>query len=407
MRSRQNIPGFSWLLWVLLFVAVSFSGLWGQTKSRLEKERMQIIERIDFTSRLLEQKAKEKITTTEDLRLIREQIENRKKVIENIRRSIVVSSELLTKQQSIQDSLLKKHQSKKLNYNKLIRMSYIRMLTENRLVFLLSSKNWSESMYRMRSIRTIEGYLHRQMKIMSARNKKLAATVKQIKKEQLDLQKLLDQETVNMKSLEQDEARQDQILANLETDSNKLRSELEQQRKAREKLNREIEKTILATLTNSNNGTEEKESKVNTGVKTADAKQWFSKQKKLLPWPVDKGVVISGFGRQKHPSLKDVIISNNGIDISSSPASGVKAVFDGQVVRIMQLAGNNIMLILKHGEYFTVYSRLAAVHVSQGQSVEAGQLIGSLPGTGESVLHFQIWKDKTKLDPEDWLRQQR
>ncbi len=407
MRSRQNIHGFSWLLLALLFVAVSFSGLWGQTKSRLEKERMQIIERIDYTSKLLEQKDKEKITSTEDLRLIQEQINNRKKIIENIRRSIVVSSELMRKQKAIQDSLLKKHQSKKLNYNKLIRMSYIRMLTENRLVFLLSSKNWGESMYRMRNIRTIEAYLHRQMKIMSAQNKKIVSAVNQIRKEQLDLQKLLVQEEVNIKSLEEDEARQDKILANLETDREKLKIDLEQQRKARENLNKEIEKTIMATLTNSNNGSEGKESRVTTVTKPGDSKQRFSKQKKLLPWPVDKGIVLSGFGRQKHPSLKDVIISNNGIDISSSPSSGVKAVFDGQVVRVMQLAANNIMVIIKHSEYFTVYSRLAEVHVTQGQSVEASHLIGSLPGTGESVLHFQIWKDKIKLDPEDWLRPQR
>jgi len=389
----------------MLIVVASFSGLWGQTKSRLEKERMEIIERIDYTSKLLEQKNQEKIASAEDLRLIQEQIQNRKKIIENIQRSIVVSAELLNKQKTIQDSLLQKHQSKKHNYNKLIRLSYIRMLTENRLVFLLSSKNWGESMYRMRSTRTIEDYLQKQMKLMSARNKKIVSAVKEIKKEQKDLQKLLDQEVINIESLEQDEAQQDIILANLESDQEKLRKDLDRQRKARETLNKEIEKTILATLTNSKSVLEE-DSKATTGARSDISNLKFSKQRKLLPWPLEKGVVVSGFGRQKHPSLKDVIISNNGIDISSSPGSVVKSVFAGNVVRVMQLASNNLMVIISHGGYFTVYSRLSEVQVTQGQTVEAGQAIGILPGVGDAVLHFQIWKDKTKLDPEDWLRKQ-
>jgi septal ring factor EnvC (AmiA/AmiB activator) len=389
----------------MLIVVASFSGLWGQTKSRLEKERMEIIERIDYTSKLLEQKNQEKIASAEDLRLIQEQIQNRKKIIENIQRSIVVSAELLNKQKTIQDSLLLKHQSKKHNYNKLIRLSYIRMLTENRLVFLLSSKNWGESMYRMRSTRTIEDYLQKQMKLMSTRNKKIVSAVKEIKKEQKDLQKLLDQEVINIESLEQDEAQQDIILANLESDQEKLRKDLDRQRKARETLNKEIEKTILATLTNSKSVLEE-DSKAATGARSDISNLKFSKQRKLLPWPLEKGVVVSGFGRQKHPSLKDVIISNNGIDISSSPGSVVKSVFGGNVVRVMQLASNNLMVIISHGGYFTVYSRLSEVQVTQGQTVEAGKAIGILPGVGDAVLHFQIWKDKTKLDPEDWLRKQ-
>ncbi|HRQ30440.1 MAG TPA: hypothetical protein PLU49_10235, partial [Saprospiraceae bacterium] len=154
MRSRQNISGFSLPLILLILVVTTDPGLWGQTKSRLEKERMEIIERIDYTSKLIEQKNREKIATAGDLRLVQEQINNRKNIIENIRKSIEVSAALIDSQKAIQDYLLNRQRSKRHNYNKLIRMSYIRMLTQNRLVFLLSSKNWAESLYRMRSIRT-------------------------------------------------------------------------------------------------------------------------------------------------------------------------------------------------------------------------------------------------------------
>jgi septal ring factor EnvC (AmiA/AmiB activator) len=279
------------------------------------------------------------------------------------------------------------------------------MLTENKLVYLLSSKNWSESLYRMRNIRTIESYLFRQIRAMSYQSKKIGIALEQIREEQTELQHLLSEEESSIKSLENDEALKDQILANLESDQAKLKFDLEKQRKARESLNREIEKTILIALTGSNSTSYENENK-SSGLKTENLKQKFSRQKKLLPWPVDKGVIVSTFGRQKHPSLKDVIISNNGIDISSTTGNSVKAVFDGIVVRVMQITANNMMIILKHGEYFTDYSRISEVQVAQGQHVETGQILGSLAETGEAILHFQVWKDKIKLDPQDWLRKQ-
>lgn len=404
MKSRQNISGFSLLLILLIMVITTDPGLNGQTKSRLEKERLEIIERIDYTSKLIEQKNRQKIATTEDLKLLQEQIDNRKKIIENIRKSIEVSAKLIDSQKVSQDSLLHKSQSKRLNYNKLIRMGYIRILTQNRLVFLLSSKNWGESLYRMRSMRTIEVFLKKQMKLMSAQNKKIGNTLNRIKKEQEDLQKLLEEEVININKLEEDEAQKDMMLASLESDQVKLRKDLDKQRKLRETLNREIERTILSELSGTRTGTKAAEQKVGSDSKSANSKSKFSTQKRLLPWPLEKGVIVSGFGRQKHPSLKDVIISNNGIDISSSPGSNVKAVFSGNIARVMQISENNMMVLINHGEYFTVYSKLAEVHITQGQSVEAGQSVGSLAKSGDAVLHFQIWKDKTKLDPEQWLR---
>lgn len=406
MKFRQNIPGFN-PLWLVFCASIfTYTGLWGQSKTRLEKERMEIIEKIDYTSRLLEQKNRERIATTEDLKLIQDQIDNRKKIIENIRRSILLTEEQLGHQKLIQDSLLQKHRAKLHNYHKLIRMSYIRMLTENKLVYLLSSKSWSESLYRIRSIRTIENYLFRQIKAMSDQSKKIGIALKKIRSEQADLQDLLKEEEISINSLENDEAIKDQILANLESDQEKLKQDLEKQRKAREALNREIERTILSALGGSDYAAVTEKDNKPIVPKTDISKLRFSKQKKLLPWPVDRGVIVSAFGRQKHPSLKDVIIANNGIDISCVPGSNIKAVFEGNVVRVMQITGNNMMIILKHGEYFTVYSRMSEVKVSQGQSVEAGQILGSLPETGESILHFQVWKDKIKLDPEDWLRKQ-
>jgi len=404
LKSRQSISGFSLPLILLILVVTTDPGLWGQTKSRLEKERMEIIERIDYTSKLIEQKNREKIATAGDLRLIQEQINNRKRIIENIRKSIEVSAELIDSQKAIQDSLLNKQRSKRNNYNKLIRMSYIRMLTQNRLVFLLSSKNWGESLYRMRSIHTIEVFLKKQMKLMSTQNKKIENTLNRIKKEQEDFQKLLEEEVINIKKLEDDEAQKDLMLATLESDQASLRKDLEKQRKIRETLNREIERTILSELSGSRSGSKVSEPKAGSDSKSANSKIKFSSQKRLLPWPVEKGVVVSGFGRQKHPSLKDVIISNNGIDISCSPGAGVKAVFGGTIARVMQISDNNMMVLINHGEYFTVYSKLAEVLVTQGQSVEAGHLVGNLVSSGDAVLHFQIWKDKTKLDPEQWLR---
>lgn len=132
----------------------------------------------------------------------------------------------------------------------------------------------------------------------------------------------------------------------------------------------------------------------------------FSALRGRMPFPVPSGFISDHFGVHKHPILKGVMINNNGIDIQTSPGSPVHTVYDGVVQSVVNIPGINMVVAIQHGDYFTVYSKLAGVSVSTGQRVKTGQRIGSVASDedGTSEINFQVWKNTVRQNPEVWLR---
>jgi septal ring factor EnvC (AmiA/AmiB activator) len=132
----------------------------------------------------------------------------------------------------------------------------------------------------------------------------------------------------------------------------------------------------------------------------------FSALRGRMPFPVPSGFISDHFGVHKHPILKGVMINNNGIDIQTSPGSPVHTVYDGVVQSVVNIPGINMVVAIQHGDYFTVYSKLAGVSVSTGQKVKTGQKIGSVASDedGTSEINFQVWKNTVRQNPEIWLR---
>jgi murein DD-endopeptidase MepM/ murein hydrolase activator NlpD len=132
----------------------------------------------------------------------------------------------------------------------------------------------------------------------------------------------------------------------------------------------------------------------------------FSSNRGRLPWPCERGFISSSFGEHKHPVLEYVKVKNNGIDIMTERGSLVKAVFNGRVSRVMSFNNLNKVVIIRHGDYLTVYSNLAEVSVRDGQEISAKQVIGRVftsPDEQKGELHFEIWRGKVIQNPEDWL----
>ena len=133
----------------------------------------------------------------------------------------------------------------------------------------------------------------------------------------------------------------------------------------------------------------------------------FRQNKGRLPWPVEGGFIARGFGRQKHPTLKNIEITNNGIDIRTDEAAAVRAISDGTVAGVQFVPGHDYTVIIRHGNYYTVYSNLSETSLSKGDAVRAKQPIGrvsSNPITGASELHFELWHQKERLNPVGWIK---
>ncbi|HMP30366.1 MAG TPA: M23 family metallopeptidase, partial [Saprospiraceae bacterium] len=244
---------------------------------------------------------------------------------------------------------------------------------------------------------------------------------------------LLVQEVATLTKLEEDKKRKDKVLQQISTKEKELLTQLTEKQKQREKLNLAIEKVILeqiriaeaaakkaaeaaaARASLAKNSTKEDGAKsTNTPTReevlSTEAKALsnnFADNKAKLPWPVASGNITSRFGSQPHPTITGLMINNNGIDIKSAQPQNVQSVFEGEVVSVNYIPGDiKYMVIIKHGSYFTVYSHLESSNVSKGQKVKTGDSVGvsSVNEDGMAEVHFELWKDKNKQNPEAWLR---
>ena len=131
----------------------------------------------------------------------------------------------------------------------------------------------------------------------------------------------------------------------------------------------------------------------------------FASNRGKLPWPVEKGFISKGFGRYNHPDLDNVSFENNGVDIRTDANTNVRCVFEGKVVGILNNPTFKNAVIVSHGDYFTVYSKLASVNVSKGQKVSTKQVIGMAYTDEQSIteVHLEVWKGAAKLNPADWI----
>ena len=379
----------------ILFIS-SFASLEAQNREDLEEERMKIIQQIDETSAVLQKLGEKKIATLEDLELIQGQIANRQKVIENVTKSLEVSQQNINLQREKKESLQKEYEILVKDYHSLIKLNYHRLLTENKLLNLLSFSNWKRSLQKLRYSRMVERYLQRQINSLEQTSFLLDDAVQIIEMEQQEQKKLLAQEQEFFDELEKDEIIKDEILSKMQGDEMRLKGALIQQKNQRENLNRAIENAILAQLSNSGEEAVNKTSEWELSIE-------FKNKKGELSWPVDNSIVTSSYGRQRHENLKDVYIHNNGIDIFTANGAKVRSVYKGKVVSIINISGAGKMVIIKHGQYYSVYSGLKDCLAEKGDMVRAGQTIGSLPQS-ETNLHFEIWDEKKTMDPQKWLR---
>ena len=359
----------------------------GQSRSQLEKERDKIIQQIEQTSEALENVRAKSNATLNDLETIEAQINNRNSLRKNIQDQLSTAEVNISKNNSkvieLDDDLMQL----KNQFNQLMRGNYLRKMTDNKWAYIFSSSSVNEAFLRWRYAKQYEEFINQKSISYQEIKQNITLRTQSINEEKEYVTQLLEDEKNTLEKLKNNQKEKDKILASLQNNTEELETALKEKQNQRNKLNDEIERVIIAELSKAKETT-------TTGS---------SISKKGLSWPV-QGYISKRFGKQKHPSLKNVTIDNNGIDIASTSSATVSSVANGKVISVSKIPGYDNMIIIQHGEYYSVYSKVNVVIVQNGDFIQTGQTIGRLANGTEATLHFEFWKGKSKLDPQQWIK---
>ncbi len=382
----------------------------GQKKTSmktLESQRAQLEKEIATLNRQLAQNSKNSSEAMSSLTLVRSKISAREKLIAGCDQTLRMLNDSIRTCQGEIDRLQARYDTLSLYYGRLIRGSYKNRDSRLWYMYLLSSESLGQGLRRF-------GYLRNLSNEMSEQAVKIRETQAELEVERERLSILKEQaEEMRQKivqersSLKSEEAEHNRLVEKLNKDRKKYQQQLQEKNKQKEALNRKIAELIRQQQQQASKGNKGK-----TGSKTTSTEidtklsNEFASNKGRLPWPVE-GAIIERFGKHKHPVYQNVDLpQNNGVTLAVKRGTQAKAVFNGTVTQIVVLPGYNQCVLVSHGAYFTLYSKLKSVAVKVGQKVTTGQVVGTVDTIGgEDQFHFELWNGSTPQNPENWLRQ--
>ncbi len=399
---------------ILLFLLLScLAPVFSQNKKELEKKKQQLQREIDETNRELQATSKSKSLTANQVSALKKKIRLRQELIGTINTELDGLSTQIVSTSSEITNLEHRMQQLKDEYANMIRFAQRNQGSYQRMMFVFASSDFNQAYKRLKYLQQYSENRKAQAALIDSTQNRL-----QSKKQLLEVQKqektsLRNSELKQKQTLEQDKKEQDKVFANLQDREKKLKKQLAEKQKAKKKLDKAIDdlirKEIASAKKKATASGQKNVTNSNVFSLTPEAQKLssnFAGNKGKLPWPVEKGNITSSFGEHPHPELKGIVVKNNGIDIRSAANSQARAVFDGEVSGVITIPGANSAVIIRHGEYLSVYSNLESVFVKKGDKVTTRQKIGNVyTDTAENLteLHLEIWKGTVKLDPSGWL----
>lgn len=369
-----------------------------QTISDLQKQKEQTLARISTTSQLIEEGTKSQAQNTQKLDLINSQIETRNDLIKNINQQIqFYNAEInqrvksITRYEQQLDTLL-------LQYANFIRTTQFLQSKHDVLLHILASRNLSQMYRRIRFYREYLQYQHSQHDAITALNNRLHAERDSLLTAQKYLVVLRNEEYNSRNQLISEQTQYNNELKRLMQKEKELRNTLLEDRKKVQALNVAINKLI------------EEEAEQNRKAKH-DAiykklSKDFASNKGRLPWPILTGTIVRGYGQQESKLLKGIRTTSEGVDIAAKKNSVVRSIFNGKITKVARIPGGNDVVIIRHGDFLTLYSNLTNLVINIGDEVKAGQAIGTLyteKNAEQGILHFEIWKEFRSQNPKLWL----
>lgn len=378
----------------LLFLTLLCFGQ--KERTDLEAERKALEAQIKNTTSILQKTQKSKTATVNELNALNAQIRQRQALLESINSELKLMArdeEALEKKIGATASAIDMLETR---LGAGLQAAYVRSQIQPDWINLLSAPSLSQALSRWVYMRQYKSYIMRQVEMLAGQKVQYEELVSELEKSRKSKTALFQEEQKNKAEIQNQQKSQQSLVNNLSKEEKKLKSQLTASQEKKKKLDAEIARLIR----------EEAEKMSSSGLssspETKALNAQFSNNKGKLPWPVSKGLITDRFGEHPHPVLKGIKVQNNGIDILAEENAAVKSLFTGTVASVTKIPGYDYMVMVRHGLYFSVYSRLTKVVVSKGDQVTTSQVLGYL-GTEEPKLHLEIWQDKTKQNPTLWL----
>jgi septal ring factor EnvC (AmiA/AmiB activator) len=385
------------ILCLLIFSILSFSVVAQKSKSQLQKEKQQNLEKIKEVEKIIDETSTKKKNTLGELNALNERIREQEKLVKSIKGEVNFMDSEISENNDIIVTLEDDLEKLRKEYASMLFAAQKANNSTSRLTFLFSSESFDQLIMRLRYMKQYSETRQHQAEQITKVQEELSGQVKEIRIRREEKNKLLNEQVSASASLTNLKQKQNTLVRTLEKEEKKLKRDLEATKKAVARLDKLIEDLIKEEIARAR--------KANKG-ESVTLSNSFEENKNKFMWPVSSGFVSQKFGRQNHPVLKGIVQQNNGVNIQTQENEKVKSIFDGEVRRVAFIQGLGSTVIIKHGDYLTVYAGLKEVFVRSGQKVITNQEIGKVFSNtdGVSELRFQIFKNTTALDPQGWLK---
>lgn len=398
----------------------------GKNKQQLQTEINALQKEISTANQLLKKTKKDKEMTLNEVDILNKKIKQREKLIKAYNEQIAVLDEEINTGQSNIKTLNSNLNQLQKEYAKMIVFANKNRSHYNLISFVFASKDFNQAFRRLRYIREFSDARKLKMDQIANTEKEISSAVEASQQAREEQAEMLKDEKEQQDALQKEKEELNRQVANLKKKEGNIQQDIKNKQKQAQQLQKAIDDIIAEEIRKANEEAERKRREEaaknkSQGKTTAPAPKEkgmaltpaektlstnFVNNKGKLPWPVERGVISSSYGKHTSVVSDKVTVTNNGIDIATTDGAKARAVFDGEVASVTKLTGANTVVILRHGEYFTVYSNLENVTVKRGEKVKTKQNLGTVHTNkteSKTELHFELLKEQSRQDPANWL----
>ena len=366
-----------------------------QTRIELENERQKNLIKISEAEKILKETEKSKNVTTGKLNVINKQINNRLSLISNLKKEMKFQNNEILDLSGVIYSLTNDLKILKNEYSEMIYYSYKSRSSLDKLGYVFSSNSYNQMFRRLGYIVQYTNSRKKQIQEIEIVTNELDNQKNNLIHEKRIQNKLLSDEVTENNKLQKLKRNQKKTISDLGKKERRIKKELKERRISLEQLDNLIKEVIRS----------ESEKLSGIDLDLIKLSESFETNIGKLIWPVSSGFISNKFGVHPHPVIKNIKVKNDGIDIQTSKGSKVYSVFSGKVSTVAFIPGMNNVIIINHGDYYTLYAKLKNLVVEKGDIITIGQNIADIVtnSDGVSELQFQVWKNNIKLNPEKWI----